>query len=104
MNQNQRQWAMARDRLVDAVTSLGFDAELAALLASQLGSPRAIDRMTSYVLQARPKSEEMLVDEALSICAEIDAWRERKTSMEAQARYNALLFHGILGQGGDEDE
>ena len=44
------------------------------------------------------------MDEALSICAEIDAWRERKTSMEAQARYNALLFHGILGQGGDENE
>ena len=63
-----------------------------------------LDRMTSYVKQACPKSEEMLVDEALSICAEIDAWRERKTSMEAQARYNALLFHGILGQGGDEDE
>ena len=104
MNDNQRLWARSQDRLVEAVTSLGYHKELAELLAGQLGSPKAIDRMTGYVLQARPNSEEMLVDEALAICDEINAWRERKTSMEAQARYSAMLFHGILGQGGNEDD
>ncbi|MBR2571704.1 MAG: hypothetical protein IKE30_06195 [Clostridia bacterium] len=96
MTESQRIWAQARDRLVAAVTSRGFSAELAELMAGQLKSPKAIDRMTSYVRQASPCSEEMLVDEMLAICSEIDAWKERKASQEAQASYNARLFFGIL--------
>ena len=93
MTPNQYLWAQARDRLVGAVTALGFSAELADLMVKQLGSPKAIDRMTSYVRQVRPRTEEMLVDEMLAICAEIEAWRERKESQEAQARYNARLYN-----------
>lgn len=102
MTPNQYQWAQARDRLVVAVTALGFSAELADLMARQLGSPKAIDRMTSYVRQARPRTEEMLVDEMLAICAEIEAWRERKDSQDAQARYNASLYYQKLEP--DEEE
>ena len=65
MTPNQYLWAQARDRLAAAVTGIGFPAELAELMARQLGSPKAIDRMTSYVHQARPRTEEMLVDEML---------------------------------------
>jgi hypothetical protein len=93
MTPNQYLWAQARDRLVAAVTGLGFSAELAELMARQLKSPKAIDRMTAYVHQARPRTEEMLVDEMLAICAEIEAWREKKESQEAQARYNARLYY-----------
>ena len=91
MTPNQQIWAQARDRLVAAVTALGFSAELAELMARQLKSPGAIDRMTSYVRLARPRTEEMLVDEMLSICAEIETWRERKESREAQAGINRWL-------------
>ena len=91
MTPNQRIWAQARDRLVAAVTALGFSAELAELMARQLQSPRAIDRMTAYVRQARPRTEVMLVDEMLAISAEIEAWRNRKESLEAQSRYSARL-------------
>ena len=93
MTPNQYLWAQARDRLVAAVTGIGFSAELAELMARQLGSPKAIDRMTSYVYQAYPRTEEMLVDEMLAICAEIETWREKKESQEAQARYNARLHY-----------
>ena len=93
MTPNQYQWAQARDRLVAAVTGIGFSAELAELMAKQLGSPKAIDRMTSYVYQAHPRTEEMLVDEMLAICAEIETWREKKESQEAQARYHARLYY-----------
>ena len=93
MTPNQYLWAQARDRLVAAVTGIGFSAELAGLMAKQLKSPKAIDRMTSYVYQAHPRTEEMLVDEMLAICAEIEAWREKKESQEAQARYNARLYY-----------
>ena len=100
MTTPQRTWAQSRDRLVSAVTALGFSAELAELMARQLGSPKAIDRMTSYIYQAHPRSEEMLVDEMLAICAEIDAWRERKASLEAQASYTAMLYQ----RGSEEDD
>ena len=98
---NHRAWAMARDRLTDAVVSLGYPAEFAQLMATQLGSPRAIDRMCSYVYQARPASIEMMVDEMLSIRDEIAAWREKKESQAAQAAYNTILFNG--GFAADED-
>ena len=94
MTPNQLLWSRSRDGLVRAVTSLGFSSELADLLTHELGSPKAIDRMASYVWQAKPHSEEMLVDEMLAIKAEIETWRERKEAMEAQASYNARLFYG----------
>ena len=93
MTPNQYLWAQARDRLVAAVTGIGFSAELAELMARQLGNPKAIDRMTSYVHQAHPRTEEMLVDEMLAICAEIETWRQKKESQEAQARYNSWLYY-----------
>ena len=93
MTPNQYLWTQARDRLVTAVTDIGFSAELAELMAKQLGSPKAIDRMVSYIRQAHPRTEEMLVDEMLAICAEIETWRQRKESQEAQARYNSWLYY-----------
>ena len=93
MTPNQYLWAQARDRLVAAVTGIGFSAELAELMVKQLGSPKAIDRMVSYIRQAHPRTEEMLVDEMLAICAEIETWWQKKESQEAQARYNSWLHY-----------
>ena len=93
MTPNQYLWAQARDRLVAAVTGSGYSAELAELMARELGSPKAIDRMTSYIRQARPRTEEMLVDKMLAIKGEIDAWRAKKEAEEAQASYNARLYY-----------
>ena len=96
MTPNQYLWTQARGRLVAAVTGIGFSAELAELMAKQLGSPKAIDRMVSYIRQARPRTEEMLVDEMLAINGEIDAWRAKKEAEEAQASYNARLYYSKL--------
>ena len=92
MTPNQYLWAQARDRLVAAVAEAGFSAELAELMARQLKSPKAIDRMAAYIRLAHPRTEEMLVDEMLAICAEIETWRQKKESQEAQAGYNAWLY------------
>ena len=48
--------------------------------------------MVSYIRQAHPRTEEMLVDEILAICAEIETWQQRKESYEAQARYHSWLY------------
>lgn len=91
MTPNQRTWALARNRLAASVAALGYPEEFADLLAKQLKSPKAIDRMASWMDQARPNSMELIVDEMLAICAEIDAWREKKESREAQAGYSSWL-------------
>ena len=96
-------WRLSRDRLAAAVTALGFSAGLAELMARQLGSPKAIDRMTAYVNQARPDSEEMLVDEMLAVCAEIAAWKEKKAGEEAQMTINDMLYYGLTENETDED-
>lgn len=102
MTKSRRIWARARDGLAEAVVSLGYPGELADLLAKQLKSPRAIERMTSYLYQARPGSMEMIADEMLAICAEIDAWREKKESREAQENYNGWLSSEKRRRAGEE--
>ena len=88
---NQRMWAQARDRLAGTITSLGFPEEFADLLAKQLGSPKAIDRMTDWLYHVRPRSVEMVVDEMLAICSDIEAWKKKKESQEAQWGYTRWL-------------
>ena len=85
----QRIWSLARKDLAREVTKLGYPEELANLLAGELGSPKAIDRMASYL--ARPGNLELIVDEMLAILSEIEAWREKKENRDAQAGYSAWL-------------
>ena len=95
MISNQRLWARTRDELIQTVENLGFPAELGEAIAKHLGSPKAMERMISYLLYVKPKSEELIVDEMLAIRSEIDAWREKKASEEANARYNEMLYYGL---------
>jgi len=88
MTEQQHFFCAARDRLVRAVTACGFPAELGELCARQIGSPKGIDRLTSYVYNVRPRSEEMLVDE---MSDQINTWREKKESEEAQWHYTMWL-------------
>ena len=100
MISNQRLWARTKDELVQTVESLGFPTELGEAIAKHLGSPKAMERMISSLHYVKPKSEELVVDEMLAIRSEIDAWREKKASEEANARYNEMLYYGL----GDPDE
>ena len=93
MTDYHREWAEARDRLRTAVAALGYPSDLADLLSRELGSPRGIDRLTSYIYHAKPGSLETLVDEMLVIKGQIENWRSKKESEEAQAAYNARLFY-----------
>ena len=101
MTPDQLLWSRTRDDLVRAIESLGFPGELGDAIARHLGSPKAMERMISYLRNVKPRSEELVVDEMLAIRSEIDAWREKKASEEANARYNEMLYYGI---GTDSDE
>ena len=88
------EWNRTRDRLVAETKKLGFREDLGYAVAKNLGSPKAMERMISYLVNVKPRKEELLIDEMLAICSEIEAWKERKASQEANARYNEMLLNG----------
>ncbi len=95
MTENQRLWSRTKNDLVQAVEELGFPAELGDVIAKNLGSPKAMERMMVYLRNVKPRSAELVVDEMLAIKSEIDAWKEKKASEEANASYNELLYYGL---------
>ncbi len=102
MTSSQKIWTLSRDRLSAAVTSLGYPPEFTDLLSDQLKSPAAMDRMTAYLNHVRPHSVEMIVDEMLAICADTEAWRQKKKSQEAQAGYSSWLNSDERRKRGEE--
>jgi hypothetical protein len=88
---NNPEWGLAKNELLREITGLGFQPELGELIARQLGSPKAIRRMSSYLRQVKPRHAEEVVDEMLAISSEIDAWRKKKESEQANAKYNEYM-------------
>ena len=96
---SRREWVMAKDRLILVMEELGFEKALGEQIAKQLQSPKAMQRMTVYLENVRPQTVELVVDEMLAICSEIEQWRRKKEAQEANARYNEMLYYGL-----DSDE
>ncbi|MCR5007703.1 MAG: hypothetical protein K6A76_03885 [Oribacterium sp.] len=93
---NRKEWALCRDELVSAIVNLGFPGEFGDQIAKQLGSPKAMRRMCGYLNNVKPHSAELIADEMLSICTEIDRWKEKKACEEANANYNRMLWEGLF--------
>lgn len=74
-----------------SITELGFPRELGEEIARQLGGIKAMERMTAYLGYVKPRSAEIIVDEMLAICSEIDTWRKKKEAEEANAAYTDML-------------
>lgn len=91
MSEYQREWTMIKDGLVSDVVRLGHPEELGEMIARQLGSPKAMQRFRAYLHNARPQSAEEIVDEMLAIQSDIDRWKDKKASEEANAAYNRWL-------------
>lgn len=81
----------ARDQLVEEIKKLGFPKELGDAAARNLGSPKAMRRMISYLQNVKPKKAELIVDEMLAICGEIEEWKKKKETQAANERYNEYL-------------
>ena len=96
---NRIEWARKHDELVRAVESLGLPGELGDQVARQLGSPKAMQRMMAYLYNVKPSSAELIVDEMLAICSDIDRWKDKKAAEEANARYNEILNYGLVDDG-----
>ena len=92
---SNNEWSKTKNRLVEEIAALGFPAELGEMVAKNLGSPQAMERMISYLSYVKPNTAELIVDEMLAICSDINAWRDKKESLEANARYNEILNNGL---------
>ena len=92
---NRQDWTRSRDNLISALQALGYPQELGDAIVKNLGSPKAMDRMTSYLIHVKPHSIELVVDEMLAIKSEIDAWKQLKEAQAANAAYNELLYYGL---------
>ena len=77
MSANQ-DWKDAYDGLRAAVISLGFPEELAVAISRNLGRPKAMRRMTSWLYLAKPARAELVVDEMLAIREEIRPGKQRR--------------------------
>ncbi|WP_024865597.1 hypothetical protein [Butyrivibrio sp. FCS014] len=95
MTEKQMEWSRKRNELVSAIKDLGFPGELGEQIAKQLGSPKAIDRMLAYLYNVKPGTAELVVDEMLAICSDIDRWHDKKAAEEANAKYNQMLYEGL---------
>lgn len=102
MTDEQKTWVISKNRMMKALDSLGFPEELGEQIVRNLGSPKAMDRMTSYLNNVKPKKAELVVDEMLSICSDIARWQDKKESERANAKYNEVLYFGLEDLPDDE--
>lgn len=93
--ENRDLWSNTRDRLISALTSLGYPAELGDMIAREIGSPKGIERMTAYLHYVKPERIELIADEMCAIKSDIERWREKKASERANAAYNSVLNGGL---------
>ena len=76
MTDDQKQWTIAKGRMMDAMRNLGF--------------PEAL-------------GDELVVDEMLSICSNIVRWKDKKELEQANAKYNEILYFGLENMPDEEE-
>ena len=91
----RREWAGTKLELVEEIKKLGFPESLGNDIAVNLGSPKAMERMIAYLHYVKPNKAELIVDEMLAICSDIDRWHKKKMSEEANASINTILEEGL---------
>lgn len=88
------------EKLIRRLCELGYPYEFGDAIATQLGTPKTIGRMLSYLERGNPSSAEEIADEMLAICDERDSWVRKKKAEYYNSQYNILLAKGL----DDEDE
>lgn len=99
LTSTRKAWIRTRDDLISEIERLGFPAELGYECAKNLGGIKAMERMMAYLRYVKPKKVELVVDEMLAICSEINAWREKKASESANEAYNEWLESDLRNYG-----
>ncbi len=94
MTDKQKEWVQAETQLINAIKELGFPEELGSAIAGQLGGTKAMQRMLGYLYSVKPDNAELIVDEMLAICSDIESWRNKKSSEEANRAITDWINYG----------
>ena len=86
------EWNRTRDRLVAEIKKLGFREDLGYAVAKNLGSPKTMERMISYLGKTGEQSAEQITDEMLAIVSERDRWVEKKKNEYYNQKYNEMRY------------
>lgn len=85
------EYNIAKEHLINTITKLGYPAEFGEAIAQNLHSPNTMNRMTSYLINVRPKTSEEIADEMLAIMSDRDRWVQKKESEFYNSKYNDYL-------------
>jgi hypothetical protein len=83
------------EQLIQILQRYGYPASFGEIIAKELHTEKALNRMISYLLQGKPSSAEEIADEMLAIEADRQQWIQKKTAEYTNRKYNELLAKGI---------
>ena len=89
-----------RYKMAEAMDRLGFPEEFAFMIADELGTEYAMERMISWLWQYKPTRPEDAADEMLAIKAEFEGYRQKKINEYYNIKMNQLMNSGPL----DDDD
>ncbi|MBQ1532047.1 MAG: hypothetical protein IIZ57_07915 [Solobacterium sp.] len=81
----------AADKLISVLMRMGYPREFGALITQELHSEKMINRMTSYLLKAKPGRPEEIVDEMLAIKSDTEQWIRKKKAEYTNRKINEYL-------------
>ena len=91
------------EKLIKELGKLGYHEGFSQVIAENLRTDKAIDRMVGYLRSARPGSAEEIVDEMLAIIDDRDRWIKKKIAENSNSKITEL-YNSPLSDEEDEDE
>ncbi|MCR5450969.1 MAG: hypothetical protein K6F23_16400 [Solobacterium sp.] len=81
----------AADKLISVLMRMGYPREFGTVIAQELHSEKMINRMTSYLIKAKPDRPEEIVDEMLAIKSDVEQWIRKKKAEHTNRKINEYL-------------
>ena len=94
-NTNMNETEHKKEQLIQILQRYGYPREFGTVIAAELRTEKAMNRMISYLLQGKPSSAEEIADEMIAIEEVRQRWIQKKTAEYANQKYNELLAKGI---------
>jgi len=92
------------EKLINELGKLGYPEGFSQVIAENLRTDKAIDRMVGYLRSARPGSAEEIVDEMLAIIDDRDRWIKKKIAENSNSKITELYNSPLSDEEEDDEE
>lgn len=92
------------EKLINELGKLGYPEGFSQVIAENLRTDKAIDRMVGYLRSARPGSAEEIVDEMLAIIDDRDRWIKKKIAENSNSKITELYNSPLSDEEEEDDE